>query len=537
MPLLWKKTTKQEVQTPKEEDYSQTVNLRPGKKVLTENDSNKSERHKTIVTKKTTNTGFSGLFSNFGFSFNGLFNFDRGERVKKSPVETIGDLKTYAKQTPLSFLEDMTSNHPTLSLALENAKRSMFFQDAVRYEVRKNGIKDDLLTEEIREFLKRQSKEINSYEKLHEILTTELYVTGLLVAETTTNPTDGATEDEYVFRGLNRLYLVPSKTVVFERADGDILLPKQYQDSEYGTSKDDVFTSKKQSENDFENLHDLPIDNTFWTTIGSTISNPHGTGVFSTAVNEIIADYALVRDLRDAVRNGAWPRLNFDFDFNESFKVAKEVFQIDDPDEAQEFVLARYNDAVNAAENVAPDGNIIGKVNPLPAGDFQALDSVLTFLRQRLAQACKTLPSLLGIQEGTASSYSSIEWGIYVSVLESIRHIICSFVAEIFEHHLFWLGYNLKEYKVVPVYKKIRTNEELAEQNILEVKIRNYAGMVALGWLTNEEACMSVLGTKPSGSPIPNILENMFGKVSTPDANQSKQKPGAGNKNENKTGG
>lgn len=445
-----------------------------------------------------------------------VFRFRNNERSKAVKIDTIADLRSFADKTPFAFLEEMMGQHPTLSLAISNINNSLWFPNSVKYEVYIDGKKDEALTKEAKNFLARQSKEIGNFRAFHESLTTELFGTGLVFTEVTAKEFEGD-----VPQGLDRIFPVPSKTILFKRNENDYLVPVQFQ----SLAAQDKLDAEKKTPSDVltgntgTNEVELNAEYCHWVTIGHRITDPHGVAPFAPAINEIIADFAMVRDLRDAIANGAYPRYKFDFDFAETFKVAREVFGIEDADEATQFVKARLAELQELAKDIPADGNVIGPIETLPAGDFQGLEAMLTFLRQRLAQACKTLPSILGIQEGTASSYSSVEWGIYVSCLESIRAIIAGLVVQILTHHLRLLGN--ANFEVIPHYAKLRTNEELTSENITEVKIRNLCAQVALGWITNEQACEEMRGHLPVGSPLEGMLESMFAKTSQGDKNQS----------------
>lgn len=451
-----------------------------------------------------------------------VFKFKNNERSKSVRIDTIADLRTFADKTPFAFLEEMMGQHPTLSLAISNINNSLWFPDSVKYEVFVDGKKDDVLTKEAKNFLARQSKEIGNYRAFHESLTTELFGTGLVFTEVTAKEFE-----DNVPQGLDRIFPVPSKTIIFKRDENDYLQPVQFQSLTAQQDKENTTSVGKSSFGANSGLdantsvNEVPLNAEYchWVTIGNRINDPHGVAPFAPAINEIIADFAMVRDLRDAIANGAYPRYKFDFNFSETFKVAREVFGIEDAEEAAEFVKARLQELQELAKDIPADGNVIGPIDTLAAGDFQGLEAMLTFLRQRLAQACKTLPSILGIQEGTASSYSSVEWGIYVSCLESIRAIIATLVVDILSHHLRLLGN--ANFEVKPHYAKLRTNEELTSENITEIKIRNLCAQVALGWITNEQACEEMRGHLPVGSPLEGMLESMFAKTSQGDKNQS----------------
>ena len=134
------------------------------------------------------------------------------------------------------------------------------------------------------------------------------------------------------------------------------------------------------------------------------------------------------------------------------------------------------------------------------AKGFAGLEQVLTFLRQRITQSVKSLPTLMGINDGSTQTYTTVEWHIYASAMEDIRQTVAGLLAQVITLHFRLQGRPLLGQVVA---EPIRTTDAMLEAQTEEVAIRNEAAKVSNGWQTNDDAAQKITGTNAVSTPAP----------------------------------
>lgn len=395
-----------------------------------------------------------------------------------------------ARNAPLKLLQELPAVHPTVGFAQWGALRSMFPRDGWGFRAHKPtadpdsvalGEQDPKGTKSVAEMVKQLPREIGGLRGMACTLAISLLLTGMAAVECV--PYDSS---EKSFSGVRRIWPVDTLTIGFGRENrDDDLQPYQLQrwpgDGKRGAS---AFINRWVPMN---------VNTFFWTAIDQQVDDPYGLPPYGTSANEVLADLALMRDLRDAVHNAAWPRMKVGVNLAELHKVAVEVYRITDPKAAAAWVQERFDRVVEYVEALAPDDNIVcdtsGEVKAHEPGSFTGLEGVLAFLRQRLVQALKTLPTLIGINDGSTYNYTSVEWAIYAAGLEALRDIVLDLMADAFTKHLQLQG---SDSIVAAWAEKIRTNDALVDANTEEVVTRNAAVQWMLGFLTQDEASQKV---------------------------------------------
>lgn len=329
---------------------------------------------------------------------------------------------------------------------------------------------------------------------LRTMLAIQAALTGMLVVEAVPGP---------VLTGVSRVHPVDSLTTDFTRdnRDADLTL-RQRQRWPVASGVSDARRGW---------LYDwvpLPPDRVFWRAMDQTVDGPHGRAPYASAVNEVIADLALMQDLRDAVHNAAWPRIEVGVNLAELHKVAVEVYRISDATRAAQWVTARFQEVVDYVANLNADDNLVhdssGNVKTMEPGSFTGLEGVLSFLRQRIAQSLKTLPTLLGINDGSTFNYTSVEWAIYAQSLESMMCVVDEVLTDVANFHLRLIG---SKSQAKAIRKGIRTNDLQVAANTKSTEITNATNMEKLGYLTHDQASMSVTGRKAVAPAQPGVVE------------------------------
>lgn len=433
-------------------------------------------------------------------------------------------VEALATKSSMRLLLELPGAHPTVGLAQWNAFRLMFAKDSWGLKAYKPAKPTDPSAEHgepdkegdtsVADAIKQWPREIGGLSGLATTLASSLLYTGMAAIECVPFP-----EGE-PFAGVRRVWPVDTLTIAFARPGRDADL-HPYQLQQYfrlDGRRRQVRTNQWVPMN---------INTFFWTAIDQQVDDPFGLPPYGTAANEVLADLALMRDLRDAVHNAAWPRMKVGVNLAELHRVAVEVYRITNPKLASEWVQNRFDEVVAYVEALAPDENVVcdttGKVEAHEPGSFTGLEGVLNFLRQRLVQALKSLPTLMGINDGSTYNYTSVEWAIYAAGLEALRDIVLELIARGMSLHLQLQG---STSHVSAWSEKIRTNDALVEANTEEVRIRNSAMKEALGYYTHDEAAGSITKRPAVKDADPDVLRGAAGAGAKADKDGSKPNEG-----------
>lgn len=352
-------------------------------------------------------------------------------------------------------------------------------------EEEQDGEENEEGTALIEQFWADQPKELGGMYGCLVSLVLALFFTGLPIMECVPGPRG---------TGLRRVFPIDSLTVKMNREgdDGDIVLYQlQRYPRDIGKSGGYVL---------------LPPERMLWRAIDAAPDDPYGRAPYAPAVAEVLRDLAIMQDLTDAIHYVAYPRPAFGFNFIEMEKVARETFNIEDPDEVNVWVMKQFKLLQEEFSKIKPgeafffDSNGQFRVVEGSAG-FSALTGIMQFLRSRITQALKCLPTILGIMDGNTSTYSTTEYAIYTAGLETIRGLVAWMMAEAMTMHLRLLG---KPLVCRPVYSPIRTVDALMDANTEAVKIMNEAKKVAFGWQSNDQAANAITGSNAVG--VPNFI-------------------------------
>jgi hypothetical protein len=460
------------------------------------------------------------------------------------------DTQNFAMSQPQKLLKLLPSIHPSVGFALSTALRLMFppggftiecySTDAKplplppfgrksrrgsirvgkgrlgsqkanqgRLPLKKMGqpkphIPDDKATSAIASMFESLPQEIGGLDGMATTLAIQALLTGMVCIEGVPG---------MLLQGLSRVWPVDSLSITFVRIGRDADL-EPYQTQVFPES-DPLINGMDLSPEERQiavilGLRLVHLDkNTFlWRAVDADVDDAYGMAPYATCLNEVIADLALMQDLRDAVHNAAWPRIVAGVNLLELHRVAVEVHRITDPTEASKWVMARFKEVVDYVSDLMADDNVVvdsnGDIKTLQPGSFQGLEGVLAFLRQRIVQSLKTLPTLMGVQDSANFSFTSVEWGIYAAGLESIRSIVCDVIVRMANLHLRLLG---KKAKAVAKYTPIRTSDELVSANTENVNLQNAQLHEKMGYKSHDEAGMAATGHKPVGEPVEGMVK------------------------------
>ena len=418
-------------------------------------------------------------------------------------------LQRFAGDSPLRLLSYLVDVHPAFGLAVWNLLRLTCAPDDVKIVAVTPGgngaadEQDDGDTDAIKSLFESLPAETGGFAGVLSTTMLSAALTGLPFLECV----PGARN-----KGLRRVWPVDSLTLRMNRepVTGDDgvteYLAVPYQSQRYPTGD-----AKSQ-------WVKLTGERFLWHPIDTLADDPYGRAPLAPALAEVLRDLALIQDLTDAVHNAAWPRLGFPFNFAEMYRVAKEIYGITDAVEAEKWVLDQYAGVVEAAGKLKPSDNVhfdaAGKLETIEGSKgFAALEPILIYLRQRIVQACKSLPTLLGINDGSTQTYTSIEWAIYAAGLETLRGIVVNLLVKAATLHLRLLG---RKTVAKAVCTPIRTTDAQLEANTESTRISNAERKRDNGWVSQDQASQEITGTDAVAEPNYNALGKAAAVVSLP---------------------
>jgi hypothetical protein len=438
-------------------------------------------------------------------------------------IATKDGLQSAACGNALRLLEWLADLDPEVGLATWNALRLTTAPGAVRIVATKEsnvGAGDDAIDDEgtadLDAFWKNLPGELGGFDGVLRTMVFASLFTGMICIEAVPGP---------VMSGLEESWPVDSLTIAFRREE---IKPKKWRLIPY------QWQVIPQGPGFMGNYVRLDTSTFFWRSLDNGVDNPYGRAPFAPAVSEVLCHIAMIKDLRDAIHNSAWDRLGFGFDWTETARIAREVYKITDPAKVNEWVQKQFEDARDAIGTLKPDDNIVydknGGITTIEgATGLTALEAILKFLRSRVIQALKSLPTLMGINDGSTQTYTTVEWQIYAAGLESLRSLAVSLLEEVANLHLRLLGKPLKAEARV---EKIRTNDRLVDAQAEAIQIKNAKEKIRLGWSSHEEESINITGSAPVAEPMPGALDptpssNGGNGTQDPNAQPGQEQPAA----------
>lgn len=435
----------------------------------------------------------SGAFNPYA---NGRYSVIPRRALNSAVTSNSNGIYGLCYSSPLRLLSILPDIHPTIGLALWNALRLACAPGDLRIVAMTTDGGDEQVDDKGNQALDALwgslPSEIGGLNGLQRQLFQQAILTGLICAEAVPGRRG---------KGVGEIWPVDSLSIGFNRnPETQRIIPLQRQMFPTGETK--------------LGWTELDPNTFFWSAMDAMVDEPYGRAPYAPAVAECLADLAMMQDLRDAVHNAAWPRLSQGFNFTESYKVATEIMNLREP-EASEWVNTRFQEVVVQSSSLKADDNIFydsaAGVGVIEGGQaFRALEPILTYLRQRIVQSVKSLPTLMGINDGSTQTYTTVEWKIYATGLEDIRDITNAVIVKIANLHLQLLGLPLK---AVAKVTKIRTEDALIEAQAEALRIQNGKELVRMGFKDPEELSIELTGSKPFNSdPKPGA----FGEVVAP---------------------
>jgi hypothetical protein len=292
--------------------------------------------------------------------------------------------------------------------------------------------------------------------------------------------------------GVSEVWPVNSLTLRFKReSDGKLALYQQQ------VSNPESFGSYSAGVGGY--YVPMPMERFFYASLDGFPDESYGRAPYAPALTAVLECLAFLRDLTLAFHRIGMPKIDVALDYEGWARTARDVVGLTDSREIDDWVTEKQQEVIRIFEGLQPDDaffhGINDKVNTVGAGDkMPDLPGIWTMLRLRLIQSLKTMPSLMGVVEGSTETWSNVDWQIYAQGLTSVVKKATDPLVKAANLHLRLLGLPLRaEAEISP----IRANQRLMDAQSEALEIANEVRKRDEGWQSQESASMAVTGSGP----------------------------------------
>lgn len=243
-------------------------------------------------------------------------------------------------------------------------------------------------------------------------------------------------------------------------------------------------------------FRELPADQVFYQPLDPDVNDPYGRPPFLPAIQAVMSRSVMLSDIRAVAHNAGYPRI----DVKVMWEVVKAAAppQLREPGREADFSAwaeKQLGMIVSDYESLQVDDTFVHYDWVQPAlmaasglsFDFVALDNVL---QRQLNSALKTLPILLGLNEGVSETHGSVQWQIQVAGLSALQRVLKRLIEKMGTTSLTLAGFAARARMH---YDDTRTVDRLYEAQAELFEAQNLKLDVEMGWRDNDEA--SVLRT------------------------------------------
>jgi hypothetical protein len=240
--------------------------------------------------------------------------------------------------------------------------------------------------------------------------------------------------------------------------------------------------------------------------------SPFGRALISPALFAAMFTIMLLHDLRRVVAQQGYPRLDLEVSLDELLKAMPGDLATD-PDAFTDWTRQIIAEIQNVYAGLQPEDAYIHtsvvKVNrpvgTVDSSSLGAIDGIMRALERLSIRALKTMPLLMGVNEGSSETHANRQWEVYAAGIKSIQHVAESLLEEFFGIALRVRGIPaLVEFR----FAELRAAEMMRDEQTLQLKITNNKAMQDNGWIDQTEASNNVTGHDPAlpGPPQPPVV-------------------------------
>lgn len=237
--------------------------------------------------------------------------------------------------------------------------------------------------------------------------------------------------------------------------------------------------------------------------------DPRGRSPFWAALDIIFFQMEVLRDLKAAAHFAGYPRVDISVAWESVYKTVEsmrpDLLEPGKEDSLRAWLDGYLGDIEDMIESLNPDDafvhyDAVSSTYITPTGRSIDLQQLIATIDTQIVSGLKQLPVLLGRNEGTTTTHATVQWQVFVRELESYQRVSA--------HLLSWaLSLALRVWGrqgIVKVqYKPIRSSERLQDAQAEQIETLTKAEQVRLGWITNDDAALAIVGHEAEGEPQP----------------------------------
>lgn len=414
---------------------------------------------------------------------------DFGTSIALQSVEGVARMAT---QQPLELLSLLVDFMPEVSLAVWNGTFLGCGPDSVRIKAMTaipGGGSEEAPegTAAIAELWSHNSKEVGDLIDALGQNYQMLLFSGMCAAEAVPGPRN---------KGVQSVFPINTLTLRFKRDDdGDLRLYQRQTANPNGLG---LYSAGFGGY-----FNPMPMNRVFYNRLPALPDEPYGRAPFGAALTVVIECIAFMRDVMLAFHRVGTPKWDVGFDYEMWGNIAKTVVGLTDPQEINQYIQDRQQDAITFYNSLNPDDVFFHdketKVNAVGSGDsWPDLTAIWNILLRRLVQAVKQVPTLMGVVDGSTETWSRVQWDIYGTSLKALVSKALSPLVDASQLHLRLLGMPFTaEAEIQPVKSITRMIDAQTEA----IEIQNEATKRDEGWETQETAAMKMTGSAPVAEP------------------------------------
>lgn len=236
---------------------------------------------------------------------------------------------------------------------------------------------------------------------------------------------------------------------------------------------------------------------------------PFGRPLTSSALFVTIFSLGLLHDLRRVVAQQGYPRIDLEINTELLAKWMPPSIR-DNEVEKQRWLSGIITQVETAYGRLQPDDAYVHtdtvKVNkPVGAVDSSslgAIDGLFRALERQMVRALKTIPLLMGINEGASETHANRQWEVHVAGIKALQHL-----AEHLLEHLFGVMLRAQGVQASVQFRfaELRASERLRDAQTEAQEIENAKAQYDNGWIGQDEASLKGAGKETADQKAPRV--------------------------------
>lgn len=234
----------------------------------------------------------------------------------------------------------------------------------------------------------------------------------------------------------------------------------------------------------------------FYSAFDAAPDDPYGRSPIRAALSHVFADIRLLQDLGRWVHVNAWGHFVAEVDAEKLLKLVPPNVAAD-PVEFDAWMKAEQASALTSLRGMQPE-DVASVPSFITVRSIRAdstgfnVEPVSRLIERKLIRDLKQLPVLMGSNEGTTETHSTVQWEIYSAGISSLQRKIAHILEQAFTVSLRLYGHPA----IVRVsFASVRASDRLSDAQAAAIELSNAATKRDQGWQTQDEASLETTGT------------------------------------------